>query len=96
MFELTPRAQAALVHSRAESGLSDEFAVRISGSGSRNGSEAGYKVRFASHPSPDDVVVESGGTMVFLASDVAEPLQEAVLDAQDTPQGSQLVLKRRR
>ena len=93
MFEMTGRAVAALAERRARKGLADSIAIRISTSESGNGSSAGYQLRFASNPSPDDVVVESAGTRVFLAAGLAEPLESAVLDVVDTAKGPQLVLK---
>lgn len=93
MFELTNRAAASLAETRAKNGLGD-IAIRISASESGNGSAAGYQVRFASHPAPDDVVTESAGTTVFLAAELAEPLDTAVLDTVDTAEGERLVLKR--
>ena len=95
MFELTSRAAAALAQNRAQIGLGDTIAIRISASESGNGSSAGYQLRFASHPAPDDVVMETAGTKVFLAADLAEPLDAAVLDAVDTDEGERLILKRR-
>ena len=93
MFEVTSRAAAALAQSRSTIGLNDTIAIRISASESGNGSSAGYQLRFASHPSAGDVVVESAGTRVFLASELVEPLETSVLDTVDTPQGEKLVLK---
>jgi Fe-S cluster assembly iron-binding protein IscA len=95
VFELTSRAAAALAETRAQSGLADTIAIRISASESGNGSSAGYQVRFASHPAPNDVVVESSGTKVFLAEELVEPLETSVLDTVDTAQGEKLVLKHR-
>lgn len=94
MFELTSRAAAALAETRAQSGLGETIAIRISASESSNGSSAGYQLRFASHPSPDDLVMETGGTRVFLAAELAEPLEAAVLDTVATEEGERLVLKR--
>jgi len=95
MFELTSRAAAALAQSRARKGLGDSLAIRISASDSGNGSSAGYKVRFASHPWPDDVVTECKGTKVFLAPGLAERLGSTVLDTEETDGGPRLVLKHR-
>jgi len=95
VFEVTSRAAAALVRSRDEIGLGETIAIRISASESGNGSSAGYQVRFASHPSNGDVVLESAGTRVFLASELVEPLQTSILDTVETPQGERLVLKHR-
>jgi Fe-S cluster assembly iron-binding protein IscA len=95
VFELTSRAAAALAENRARRGLGGAIAIRISASESGNGSSSGYQVRFASHPAPNDLVMESAGTTVFLAAELAEPLRASVLDAEDTAQGKMLVLKRR-
>jgi Fe-S cluster assembly iron-binding protein IscA len=95
VFELTSRAAAALAETRARSGLGDTIAIRISASESGNGSSAGYQLRFASHPTPSDVVMETAGTRVFVAADLAEPLKALVLDTVDTAQGARLVLKHR-
>lgn len=99
MFELTSRAAAALADARARKGLADKTAIRISASKSGNGSSAtqrGYQLRFASRPAPDDLMVEQAGTKVFLAADLAEPLEASVLDMVDTERGKRLVLRRRR
>jgi Fe-S cluster assembly iron-binding protein IscA len=95
MFEVTGRAAAALAERLAEDGLADSMAIRISTSDSGNGSSAGYQLRFASHPSPGDVVMESTGTRVFLAAGLEEPLAGSVLDLVDTANGPQLILRGR-
>jgi Fe-S cluster assembly iron-binding protein IscA len=96
VFELTRRAAAALAQRRALNGLADTVGIRISTSDAGNGSGPGYRLRFASHPSEDDLVLESSGNRVFLAAGLAEPLEASVLDVVDTPQGPHLVLKHRR
>ncbi len=93
MFEVTRRAAAALAERRAENGLADTIAIRISPSDPANGTSAGYQLRFASHPAPDDVVMETSGTKVFLAPGLEEPLAGAVLDIVETDKGPQLILK---
>ena len=95
MFEVTGRAAAALAQRRAKDGLADSIAIRISASDSQNGSSSSYQLRFASNPSPDDSVMESAGTRVFLAPGLEEPLGGSVLDVVDTAKGPQLILKRR-
>jgi Fe-S cluster assembly iron-binding protein IscA len=95
VFEVTSRAAAALARNRTTIGLADTIAIWISASESSNGSSAGYQLRFASHPSAGDVVLESAGTKVFLASELVEPLEASVLDVVETAQGERLVLKHR-
>lgn len=95
MFELTSRAAAALAQRRALNGLGESTAIRISTAKTQDGSGPGYRLRFASDPSPDDHVLESEGTKVFLAAGLAEPLGGSVLDVVDTAEGPHLVLKHR-
>lgn len=94
MFELTSRAAASLAETHARNGLGDAIAVRISASEAGNGSSAGYQLEFASHPAPDDVVLESAGTKVFVAAGLVEPLGGSVLDTSDSGEGERLVLRR--
>ena len=47
---------------------------------------------FADVPAEDDQVTESEGTKVFLAPEVAVPLEEAALDVRETDEGSTFVL----
>lgn len=51
---------------------------------------------FADVPAEDDQITESEGTRVFLAPEVAVPLEEAALDVRDTPEGSTFVLTAQR
>lgn len=94
MLTLTPGAAAVLAEARDQNGLSEEVGLRISAGPSSNGQAAAYELRFAAEPNPDDLVVDSGGTRLFVAAEVAQPLETAVLDAQETDQGRKLVLKR--
>ena len=96
MFMLTGRAARALGQIRRRTGLGDRIAVRISASESRNGSSPGFKMHFASHPSPGDDIITTAGTKVFLAAALAKPLESSVLDTVDTSQGEQLILRPRR
>jgi len=96
MLTLTPDAVAVLDETRSKSGLPDTVAVRISQKASDNGQAAAYELRFAAEPLPDDLILDAEGTRVFVAAGAAEPLVAAVLDAEETPEGRKLVLKRDR
>lgn len=96
MFMLTGRAARALGQFRRSSGLEDRIAVRISPSGSQDGSSPGFEVCLASCPSPGDDIITTAGTKVFIAATLAKPLDSAVLDTVDTSHGQELVLRRRR
>jgi len=95
MLALTPRALAVLSDSLTDRGLPGNVGVRISAGGS-NGESAAYQVRFAEDPAPDDLVIDSGGPRIFVAAEVVEPLDSAILDAEETAQGRKLVLRRLR
>jgi Fe-S cluster assembly iron-binding protein IscA len=92
MLTLTDRAAAVLAEARSRSGLSDDVGVRISGE-SKNGQEPSYRLTFAAEPAPEDLVVHSGVTSLFVAPEVAGQMQAAVLDVNDGGDGITLVLR---
>lgn len=92
MLTLTDRAAAVLAEARSRSGLSDDVGVRISGE-SKNGEEPSYRLTFAAEPAPEDLVVHSGVTSLFVAPEVAGQIQAAVLDVNDDGDGITLVLR---
>jgi Fe-S cluster assembly iron-binding protein IscA len=95
MFELTSRAAAALAETCAKTGLGDRMAIRICASQANGGSPRAYQLRFATEPFPDDEVISTEGATVFLAAGLADRLAASVLDAEQTANGSKLVLKHR-
>lgn len=94
MLTLTTGAAAVLEETRSTSGVGNEMAVRISPRSSNDGQFPGYELHFAPAPAPDDVVLVSAGTRLFLAAEVVQPLAGAVLDAEEADDGRQLVLRR--
>lgn len=82
MLHVTSTAAMALADARAEKGLPEHFGVRISSAGS-NGHTA-YQLGFVEEPLADDDVTETDGTRVFVAAEVVEPLDGAVLDVAET------------
>ncbi len=92
LLTLTDRAAAALAEARSRSGLSDDVGVRISGE-SKNGQEPSYRLTFAAEPAPEDLVVHTGVTSLFVAPEVAGQMQAAVLDVNDGGDGITLVLR---
>jgi Fe-S cluster assembly iron-binding protein IscA len=97
MLALTPRAAAVLAETRTRRGLPNTGGLRISAPASdSNGDGAAYHLSFVADPGPADVVVEGGTTRVFVAPEVAQPLEWAVLDAEETAYGRRLILRSRR
>jgi Fe-S cluster assembly iron-binding protein IscA len=95
MFHVTPSAAATLANARTERGLPRHFGVRIAPSDSQNGHGPAYQLSFAAEPADGDLVRDTDLARVFVAPEAAEPLNDTVLDAEDTDQGTKLVLKRR-
>ena len=58
---------------------------------SPNGLEV--QVGFVPGPAEGDQVTETEGTTLCVDPDLAEPLEHTVIDAEQTPQGPELVLK---
>lgn len=92
MLALTPRALAVLADKLTERGVPGNVGVRISAGGA-NGQGAAYQLQFADEPAPDDVVIDSGGPRIFVAAEVARPLDGAIVDAEETPDGRKLIVR---
>jgi hypothetical protein len=80
MLQVTSRAASTLTGARAQQGLPDHFGVRI----------------FASATATPDMksAYRFGLTRIFVASEVADSLENAVLDTED--QGSLIVMPQNR
>lgn len=91
MLQVTPAAAEQIAEARRQQGVPESFGIRIFGE-RQSGGEMTLGVVFAEVPAEDDAVSLQGGTRVFMAPDVAEPLASAALDVESTPEGPQLVL----
>jgi Uncharacterized conserved protein len=92
MLALTPRALAVLADAFTERGVPGNVGIRISAGGA-NGDGAAYQLQFAQDPAPDDVVIDNGGPRIFVAAEVAKPLEAAIIDAEETAQGRKLIVR---
>ncbi len=95
MLELTATAAATLTSVRSRSGHPDHFGVRIFRSVTSDAQAVQFDFDFVEGPQPGDQVGEAEATRFYVAPEVAQPLDNAVLDAEDTPEGTQLILKPR-
>lgn len=95
MLEVTSNAAATLADARSRGGVPDHFGVRIYAAKEGDTEGPAFQLGFASDPQEGDQVGETEATRYFVAPDVAGPLENAVLDAEDTEEGPKLVLKRR-
>ena len=91
MFQLTHAAVLKVDEDRRAQGLPDSVGLRVFGQ-SQSGGQMSLGLAFADVPAEDDQVTEQEGTKVFLAPEVALPLEEAALDVRETPEGSTFVL----
>jgi hypothetical protein len=75
VLRLTPRATEHLVRVRNERGIDDRHAARFVGKGSR------IALTFAQSAEPGDRRIETRGIAVLLAPEVADRLDQSVIDA---------------
>lgn len=95
MLQVTSRAASTLTGARAQQGLPDHFGVRIFASATATPDmKSAYRFGFVEEPAAGDQVTEAEGTRVFVASEVADSLENAVLDTEDT--GSLIVMPQNR
>ncbi|MDX2375917.1 Fe-S cluster assembly protein HesB [Microbacterium sp. LRZ72] len=85
MLTLTENAATAVRSIVAQAPDSDNGGLRIRGNGTP---EAGYELQIAPEPQPEDAVVETGEARVFLEPAAATELDDKVLDAQVSEDGS--------
>lgn len=85
MLEVTSGAASTLAGARAEQGLPDHFGVRIYADTTASpDTRTTYQFGFVEEPGAYDQVAEAEGTRVFVAPEVADSLENALLDAGDT------------
>jgi Fe-S cluster assembly iron-binding protein IscA len=82
MLKVTSSAATTLADARADKGLPEHFGVRICAVGS-NG-QSGYQLGFVEEPDAGDEVTETDGTRIYVAPEVAVPLDGAVLDVEES------------
>lgn len=92
MLQLTQAAANQIGEARQAQGIPDGFGLRVFGE-PRPGGEMAVNLGFAEVPAEDDQVGEYADTRLFVAPDVADPLDSKVLDVEETPSGAALVLR---
>lgn len=92
MLQLSTTAAAALEEAREQQDVPEEFGVRIAAQAGPDGQPT-LTIGFSESPLEGDEVTEQAGTELYVAPEVVEPLADALIDVEDTPQGQQLVLK---
>lgn len=94
MLEMTNRAATLLTELRRNSEIPDEAGVRVYGESTPEG-QASLAIGFTEQPAPGDQVTETNGIRLFVAPEVAAPLDNAVMDVTGENGGSQLIFRPR-
>ena len=87
MLQMTSQAAATLNRAREKEGLPENFGVRIFAAPdpSANSQQASvYGFGFVDGPKAGDAVGQTDGTPYFVAPEVADSLEDVVLDVADT------------
>lgn len=92
MLQITGAAQDAMRQMRSQSEAPEEAAIRIQLMSA--GEQQGLGLAFTSGPEQDDAqVADEDDLKVYVSPDLVEPLSDAVIDAQATDQGTQLLVR---
>ncbi|HEX2141077.1 MAG TPA: hypothetical protein VHK28_02215 [Candidatus Limnocylindria bacterium] len=89
---MTDRAVHLLRTLRQEAELPDSTGVRVYSESDESGQKM-LSIGFTPDPAPSDEIAERDGLRLFVASDVANPLSEAVMDVVGENGESQLVFR---
>lgn len=91
MLQVTDAAVNVLEQARNAQEIPDSFGVRVFAQADESG-EAALALAFAAEPADGDQVTQQGGTEIFVAPELADPLATSRLDVEDTAEGQQLAL----
>ncbi len=93
MLQVTNTAATILSDVKNEQGVPEHFGVRVFAGQTNDGQQA-IGLGFAETPAEGDAVTESEGVTLFVAEEVAAPLEEAVIDVEPQPDGDALVFRK--
>lgn len=90
-MQLTQAAAQQVTSAREAQGVPDTFGLRVFGEPQTSGGTA-LGLAFAESPAESDQVSEQEGLRLFVALEVAGPLESATLDVEETADGAKLIL----
>ena len=92
MMQLSENAAAALEGIRESQGIPEDQGARLTADASQGGGLA-LRLEFVEEVPEDDLVVEQAGTEIHLDPVVAQPLENTIMDVQDTAEGPAFVFR---
>jgi Fe-S cluster assembly iron-binding protein IscA len=92
MLQMTDRAADLLRNLRQEAKLPENTGVRVFSEVGASG-EATVSIGFTPEPLPSDAVTEQAGMRLFVAPEIAAPLESAVMDVIAENGESQLIFR---
>ena len=92
MLTITHEAAALLVENRQIAGVPDTYGARLFAAIPPGGGAPGIAVAFVPEAEPDDQVIEQAGVTAFVAPEVSEVLDAAILDASRADERRELVI----
>jgi len=92
MMELSDNAAAALENLRETQGVPQDQGTRLTADRVQEGNLA-LRLEFVEEIPETDQVIEQAGTEVHLDEIVVAPLEDAVMDVQDTKEGLAFVFR---
>lgn len=92
MLQVSEQAASALEAIRRNEEVPESHDTRLSPAQSPDGDLA-IRLEFVEGAEEEDQVAEQAGTKVYVDSELAEPLSEAVMDVQNTAEGLSFVFR---
>lgn len=92
MLQLSQDAAAALEGIRESQGIPEDQGTRLTAEESQGGGLA-LRLEFVEEVPEDDLVVEQSGTEIHIDSRIVQPLEDTVMDVQDTAEGPAFVFR---
>lgn len=92
MLQVSERAAVALDAIRRSEEIPESHDTRLSATRDSDGDLA-IRLHFVEEAEKDDQVAEQAGTQIYVDPELAEPLDQAVMDVQNTEQGLTFVFR---
>jgi Fe-S cluster assembly iron-binding protein IscA len=92
MLQITPEATGVVRAMREERGIPEDYGLRVYSDSTDDGQQA-IRLGFADEPFEGDQVNEGDAAKVFVSPDLAEALEDIVIDVDQAGEETRLVLR---